>query len=1363
MASFFKVSSRRRILFCLFVLSVLTAIFALPFQMRSNAAKGLFQRTESHDADLPNYDIRSDKTAFDKIAAFRSSQGKNASQIADAREAFVRGENVLRQNVQTLKVEYNSDIRIPEVIGPDVKQGRAFLTTATTPAKTSHANVLIDFLKQNSELVGADTGQIDALKIVADYTNPDGNLSYVELNQEINGIPVFRGEVKAGFTKRGEMIRVINNLAPAMDYASLSTNFYDPLNAVRASAGFIHNDGSKLDLRKNEKTSTDLKAVFGAGDWATTAEKMYFPTEPGVAIPAWRVLIWQPVNAYYVIVDAASGTMLWRKNIAADQTQPATYNVYTNPNAMINVADNPFPLTPGPTSPNGVQGTGISRTITTLVGNEPPYQFNNNGWINDGANTTDGNAVQAGLDRDDLNNTANGVDANGIPSGNPARTFDFPFTPGIPTNPALNQGESPLPVGATPTGCSAAGQSPAMIDFQRAAVTQLFYINNRYHDELYRLGFTEQAHNFQQDNFGRGGVQNDRVSAEAQDCSGTNNANFGTPADGSRGRMQMYLWTGPTPDFDGDLDADVIIHEYTHGLSNRLHGNGSGLGSNMSGGMGEGWGDFYGHSILSEPTDPINGIYTTGSYDTYRGQAGTFLNNYYYGIRRFPKAVIAFTGGPNNRPHNPLTFADADSTQLNISDGAYGRGPFGSSTADQVHALGEIWSSALWEVRAKLVTRLGWETGNRRTLQLVMDGMKLAPLNPTFITERDAIIAAAQALGGSDTSDVWGGFALRGVGFSAQVLVNGSSGSTRVTEAFDLPNLRQFPSFTVSDSSGNNNGYLEPSENVLVTVPIVNNSGNSVTGVTVAINGGTAVDYGSIANNATVTRTIPITLPAVACGATTTLTFNINSSIGAVSSNGIVGPLGIPTFGGSAENFDSVVAPALPSVWTQTNNGAQSAWVTSASGPDTAPNSAFSNDAASPGESSLISPFIQVNSTSASVTFRNMYSFEAPDWDAMVLEISVGDGAFQDIVAAGGSFVTGGYTGTVNTTAGNPLGGRMAWIGATSGYVTTTANLPASANGQLVKLRWYIATDAAVGGVGANVDSVSLTGGVFQIGYSCPPITASRSRADFDGDGKTDISVFRPADGNWYLQRSTQGFTGVNWGLSTDILTPGDFDGDGKADIAVFRPSNGYWYGILSSIGVRFAINFGQNGDIPQLADYDGDGLDDLAVFRPSNGTWYWRRSSDIQSAGMQFGQNGDVPVVGDFTGDGKADVSVFRSGIWYRSDSSNGAFSAETFGLSNDMPVPADYDGDNKTDIAVFRPSDGNWYVHNSSNSQFTTIHWGQSGDVPVPGDYDADGKDDVGVFRGGIWYIHPTTAGDITLQFGVSADIPIPKKYIP
>ena len=201
------------------------------------------------------------------------------------------GEAALGQSVPTLKVDYNDDIRTPEVIGPDVKKGRAFLTG---PSRLTRSDVLRDFLYRNSVLVGLSIPQIEELKLAADYTNPDGDLSFVEFDQNINGIPVFRGEVKAGFTKQGELIRVINNLAAGLDTATLSAGFGDPITAVQLAAKFIYVDATKFSLNVNESASTANKVVLGSGESATTAEKMYFPTEPGVAIPAWRVLIWRP-------------------------------------------------------------------------------------------------------------------------------------------------------------------------------------------------------------------------------------------------------------------------------------------------------------------------------------------------------------------------------------------------------------------------------------------------------------------------------------------------------------------------------------------------------------------------------------------------------------------------------------------------------------------------------------------------------------------------------------------------------------------------------------------------------------------------------------------------------------------------------------------------------------------------------------------------------------------------------------------------------------------------------------------------------------------------------------------------------------
>ena len=1340
-----SLNNRLRLFVVVIAAAAVTAGVLLYPHFAAKAAKGLFVQTVSEEASLPNYDIRTDKDALAKVESYRSAAGLSDLAVKTQRNAFKSGEASLRERVPTLKIEYNSDIRTPEVIGPDVSRGRHFLTPPAAIRDGKHAPVLIDFLKENTSLIGVSSGEIDTLKIAADYTNPDGNLSFVELNQEINGVPVFRGEVKAGFTKRGEIIRVINNLAPGLADSAISADFGEALEAVKAGARHINVDPSTIDLAENAADSDGLKRTFGTGDSATTAEKMYFPTEPGVAVPAWRVLIWRPVNAFYIIVDAHTGTMLWRKNITEDQTQSSTYSVYTNPNAMINVADNPFPMTPGPLSPNGAQGAAISRATISRIGNEAPYGFNNNGWITDGVTVTDGNAIQAGLDRDG----SDGVDPNSEASS-ASRNFVYTFSP---FNPNTNSGDQPVPTTQTYPGSA----------YQQGSVTQLFYITNWYHDELYRLGFTEQARNFQQDNFGRGGVGNDRVRGEGQDTSGTNNANFSTPADGGRGRMQMYLWSGPNPDIDGNFDADVVIHEFSHGLSNRLHGNGSGLSLNMSRGMGEGWGDFYGHSLLSEPTDPINGIYTTGSYDTYLSSG--FVNNYYYGIRRFPKAVRAFTGA-NGKPHNPLTFADADQTQLNVSDGAFPRGPFGSGTADQVHNLGEIWSSALWEVRARFVTRLGWAVGNRKALQLVTDGMKLAPLGPTFLTERDAIIAAAQGSAlapeaGVDAVDVWQGFATRGIGYSASIQNTGTgNGSTRVTEAFDVPNIVQTPAMTISDTSGNGTGAPDPGETLTFTIPLTNFGGADATGVTLSIVGAGSTSYGTIASGEMVSRVVNYTVPAdTACGSVITLTFNIASSIGNSSFTKQLA-IGQPS-ATLYENFDAVAAPNFPAGWTVTSVQSGQPFVTTTTTPHTFPNAAFAIDPTSTGGGTdLTSPSIPITTANSTLSFNHKFNTES-GWDGGVLEISIAGAAFTDIEAAGGVFLANGYNGMLQGGTNNPITTRLGWSGDSGGYILTTVRLPATAAGQSVQFKWRFGADDNTGIDGWYIDTVTVNGSAV-----CTPVEqSSKAPADFDGDGKTDVSVFRDQAGDWYLNRSTAGFTAMHFGTNGDIPTPGDFDGDGKADVAVFRPSTGVWYIFRSSDSQYVVRQFGLNGDVPRAGDFDGDSKADLAVFRGSEGRWYWMNSSNDAFNVVSFGLNGDLPLTGDFDGDSKTDVSVFRpsNGVWYRLNSSNGSFVAVGFGLSDDRPVPGDYDGDGKADVAVWRPSNGTWYSLRSSDGQYSVIQFGSTGDVPVPGDYDGDGKFDQAVYRAGLWYLNRSTAGFQVVSFGLPTDTPIPSKYQP
>jgi len=139
---------------------------------------------------------------------------------------------------------------------------------------------------------------------------------------------------------------------------------------------------------------------------------------------------------------------------------------------------------------------------------------------------------------------------------------------------------------------------------------------------------------------------------------------------------------------------------------------------------------------------------------------------------------------------------------------------------------------------------------------------------------------------------------------------------------------------------------------------------------------------------------------------------------------------------------------------------------------------------------------------------------------------------------------------------------------------------------------------------------------------------AASRNFDGDGDGRSDLTVFRPSIGAWYRLNSSNGqFSGVAFGQSGDVPTGGDFDGDGLSDISVYRPSTGSWYRLNSSIGAFAAVNFGDSTDRPVATDFDGDGKTDIAVFRPSNGAWYFLRSSDGSFGGIAFGQNGDIPL----------------------------------------------------------------------------------------------------------------------------------------
>jgi uncharacterized protein YkwD len=218
-----------------------------------------------------------------------------------------------------------------------------------------------------------------------------------------------------------------------------------------------------------------------------------------------------------------------------------------------------------------------------------------------------------------------------------------------------------------------------------------------------------------------------------------------------------------------------------------------------------------------------------------------------------------------------------------------------------------------------------------------------------------------------------------------------------------------------------------------------------------------------------------------------------------------------------------------------------------------------------------------------------------------------------------------------------------------------------------------------------------------------------RTMGDYDGNGTTDMAVYRPSTGLWLRA----GAAATTFGGAGDLPVPGDYDGNGTTDIAVFRPSTGQWFRSGAA-----AVSWGVAGDVPVPGDYDGNGTTDVAVFRPSTGQWL-----RPGAAAVTWGVADDVPVPGDYDGNGTTDVAVFRpsTGIWFRVGAA-----ATSFGVTGDIPVPGDYDGNGTTDIAVLRPSTGQWF-----RSGAAIISWGVAGDVPVPGDYDGNGTADVAVFR--------------------------------
>lgn len=579
------------------------------------------------------------------------------------------------------------------------------------------------------------------------------------------------------------------------------------------------------------------------------------------------------------------------------------------------------------------------------------------------------------------------------------------------------------------------------------------------------------------------------------------------------------------------------------------------------------------------------------------------------------------------------------------------------------------------------------------------------------------------------------------------------------------------------------NGAPEPGETVTLQIALRNTGVLSAADLTATllpsggiIAPGPAQSYGSMPpNGPPVSRPFTFSIASnVGCGSSLTLDLELRDGGSPIGHVSVALQTGVQRIA-FQQNFDSVTAPNLPTGWTTTSSPNHQLWRTSSTRNQSAPNSLFSPAPHQQGVNEVTSPQFAVASPQAEIRFRNWYELETTFlrnrlYDGSVLEVKLDDGEWQDILAAGGSFVSGGYDGVIDACCQNPLAGRLGWSGRSGvnqvpEFITTRAKLPASAAGRNVRLRWRIGTDIGSFREGQYIDDLAVTDG-----YYCECKNSRSAPFDFDGDGKTDLSVFdlnstgRPD--YRIINSSTNIESYYSWGTSGDVAANADLDGDGETDLAVFRPGEGSWYILRSSDGAFSVVRFGVNNDLPVPADFDGDGEADVAVYRPASGIWYILRSSDDQAYAYQFGLAEDKPVNSDFDGDGKTDIAVYRpsNGTWYVARSSDGGFDITPFGSSGDIPVSGDYDGDGRSDTVVFRPLTGVWYLLRSS-AGFSSTHFGLTGDVPMQADFDGDGRREIAVFRPGskVWYHLRSSDGGYSVRpFGDAGEKPVPAIFV-
>jgi extracellular elastinolytic metalloproteinase len=589
-------------------------------------------------------------------------------------------------------------------------------------------------------------------------TNSKTGVYHAYFKQTYNGLPVLNTSAGVHVMPDGRVLTVSATFVPGLAATATGTAPTPGITAaqaVSAAAGYFGitlTTPPVLESVGTDPARTSVVSEPEASIRAVTAELAYVNTPAGVRA-GWHFDLDVPGGGHWfdVAVDAETGQVTFWSDWVEHYS--ATYNVLPS-------------STPDPvTGPRQVLVNPFDPVAS-------PFGWHDtNGFGGADFADTRGNNVFAQAD-------LTGTDNSSIrPSGGSLLVFN-----------------NPLNLAADPVSST------------DASVTQLFYINNILHDVHFRYGFDEAAGNFQQTNFTGQGVGGDPVQADALDEAGNppfftnrNNANFATPPDGFRPRMQMYVWTASNPNRDSTFDTGIPVHEYGHGVSTRLTGgpaDSNALNNTQSGGMGEGWSDYWALMFNMKEGDS-----KTAGYP-----AGTYADNS-TGIRRFPYSF--------DMAIDPLTW-DAYGTSGTTS--------YGVARTTEVHDVGEIWCSALFDMTWLLIDKYGFDkdlstgyapgngpasAGNKLSMQLVMDALKLQPANPSFLEARNAILAADLALtGGQNRREIWTAFARRGLGTTA---ITSGSNDTLVLTSFAVPSAMTDPAVVGQSPAAKTVGGPAPS------------------------------------------------------------------------------------------------------------------------------------------------------------------------------------------------------------------------------------------------------------------------------------------------------------------------------------------------------------------------------------------------------------------------------------------------------------------------------------------------------------------------------------------------------------------------